>query len=325
VSASRTAPAPGPRRPGRRGGGAAWVAGTVRARSLARRRLGAEAARPLAASRSLDEAAAILAATPYGHGVRPGQDLAGAERGVVVTLLWHLRVLGGWLPRDGASMLRLLAGWFEIANVEELLQRMAGKAAEEPLALGSLATAWPRCRRARSPAELRTALATSPWGDPGGETLREVQLGMRLSWWARLARLAPAAPWAAGAAALLVARERFAAGRELPAELHGQVTALLGRGALAATSRAELERRLPDRARWALEAAEDQDDLWRAEAGWWSRVERDGFELLGTPGFGEAPVLGAVAVLAADARRVRAALELAAHGGRPLEVFDALA
>jgi hypothetical protein len=36
-------------------------------------------------------------------------------------------------------------------------------------------------------------------------------------------------------------------------------------------------------------------------------------------------VLGAVAVLAADAHRVGAALELAARGGRPLEVFDALA
>jgi hypothetical protein len=36
-------------------------------------------------------------------------------------------------------------------------------------------------------------------------------------------------------------------------------------------------------------------------------------------------VLGAVALLAADARRVRAALELAARGGAPLEAYDALA
>ncbi|HEY6708602.1 MAG TPA: hypothetical protein VJB61_13545 [Actinomycetota bacterium] len=324
MSAPGAAPPPGLGH--RRGGaGAGWVAGTVRARSLARRRLGAGAARRLATSSSLHDAVATLAATPYGHGVRVGQDLAGAERGLVETLLWHLRVLGGWLPRDGAAMLRLLAGWFEIANVEELLQRMAGRPAGEPLALGALATAWPRCAQARSPAGLRATLATSPWGDPGGETLRDVQLGMRLSWWARLTRLAPAAPWAAGAAGLLVARERFGAGREPPARLHGQVTSLLGRDALAAASLAELGRRLPAPARWALEGVEDQGDLWRAEAAWWSRVEGDGFQLLGSPGFGEAPVLGAVAVLAADARRVRAALELAARGGRPLEVFDALA
>ena len=190
MSAPGAAPPPGLRR--RRGGaGAGWVAGTVRARSLARRRLGAGAARRLATSSSLDDAVATLAATPYGHGVRVGQDLAAAERGLVETLLWHLRVLGGWLPRDGAAMLRLLAGWFEIANVEELLQRMAGRPAGEPLALGALATAWPRCAQARSPAELRATLATSPWGDPGGETLRDVQLGMRLSWAERLAAASP--------------------------------------------------------------------------------------------------------------------------------------
>jgi hypothetical protein len=301
------------------------VAGTVRARSLARRRLGAGAARSLAASASLEDATAVLAAGSYRQGVRAGQDLAGAQRGVTLTLLWHLRVLAGWLPREGDRMLRLLAGWFEIANVDELLQQLAGGHAEEPLPLGALATAWPRCAHARSPAELRATLATSPWGDPGGETAWEVQLGMRLSWAARLSRLDRVAPWAAGAAALLVARERFVAGRDLPAAPQRQATRLLGREALAATSLAELRRRLPDTAGWPLAGVEDPVDLWRAEAGWWSGVERDGLELLHATGFGPAPVLGAVAVLGSDAQWVRAALELAARGGRPLEVFDALA
>lgn len=323
MTTARTPRLPGSGRAG--GPGTAWVAGTVRARSLARRRLGAGAARGLAASASLEDATAALAATPYRHGVRAGQDLAGAQRGATLTLLWHLRVLAGWLPREGGRMLRLLAGWFEIANVDDLLQQLAGRQAEEPLPLGALATAWPRCAHVRSPAELRATLATSPWGDPGGETAREVQLGMRLSWAARLSRLHRAAPWAAGAAALLVARERFAAGRDLPATPQGQATRLLGRDALAATSLVELQRRLPDPAGWVLAGIEDPMDLWRAEGGWWSRVERDGFELLGAGGFGAAPVLGAVAVLSADAQWVRAALELAARGGRPLEVFDALA
>src|SRR5512133_1406952 len=146
--APRTPPLPGPGRAG--GHGTAWVAGTVRARSLTWRRLGAGAARRLAASGSLPDATAALAATPYRHGVRAGQDLAGAQRGVTLTMLWHLRVLAGWLPREGGRMLRLLAGRFEIANVDDLLEQMAGGQAEEPLPLGALATmrARPLPRRA---------------------------------------------------------------------------------------------------------------------------------------------------------------------------------
>jgi hypothetical protein len=303
-----------------------WVAGSVRARALARRRMGRAAARALAASPSLDAAVATLAATPYRHDVHPGQDLAEAQRGVAATLLWHLRVLAGWLPREGADTMRLLVAWFEIANVEDLLHRLAGGAAEEPFRLGTLATAWPRLARARSPAELRRTLATSRWGDPGAETPWAVMVGMRLSWAARLAAAADrAAPWAAGAATLLVARERLGAGRDLPAAARARAAALLGPAALAATSLPELRERLPARARWALLGVAGLDELWQAEARWWARVERDGFELLRATGQGPAPVLGAVAVLGADAWRARGALELAARGGRPLEVFDALA
>ena len=69
----------------------------------------------------------------------------------------------------------------------------------------------------------------------------------------------------------------------------------------------------------------DPTGLWRAEAGWWRRVEQDGFALLHRGRFDAAPLIGAAAVLAADAWRVRAALEIAARGGMPLEVFDAVA
>ena len=54
---------------------AAWVAGTVRARALARRRLGAVGARELARSAGLTEARSTLARTPYGDGLG-GQELA---------------------------------------------------------------------------------------------------------------------------------------------------------------------------------------------------------------------------------------------------------
>ena len=46
--------------------------------------------------------------------------------------------------------------------------------------------------------------------------------------------------------------------------------------------------------------------------------------MLRTPSFSPTPVTGAVAVLAVDAWRVRAALGAAARGGSALEVFDAL-
>ena len=79
--------------------------------------------------------------------------------------------------------------------------------------LGALATAWPRLAGTTSPAELRAALAASAWGDPGGSTPRDIQLGLRLSWAVRLAAVAPAVPWAAGAVALLAAGSRFATGQ----------------------------------------------------------------------------------------------------------------
>jgi hypothetical protein len=304
---------------------AGWVAGSVRGRALAQRRLGAGATRALAASPSLEAALAILADTPYGREVHPEQSIAAAQRAVAATLLWHLRVLAGWLPRGGAGMLRLLAGWFEIADLDELLQRLAGKTPEEPFHLGALATAWPRLTTASSMPELRDKLAASPWGDPGESTARAVGLGVRLSWMARIAgELEQAAPWAAGAAALLIAYERFVAGRALPPGALTHVRQLLGPRAMVAGSLPELARHLPGRARWALEGVTDPGEFWRAPAGWWSRVERDGFSLLRRTRPGPDPVVGAVAVLAADAWRVRAALEIAARGGRPLEVFDAL-
>ncbi len=75
-----------------------WVAGSVRARALARRRLGADAARELAACGSLAEALQALAATPYGRESQPGLTLAEAQHGIAAAILWDLRVLAGWLP-----------------------------------------------------------------------------------------------------------------------------------------------------------------------------------------------------------------------------------
>jgi len=305
---------------------AGWVAGSVRARALARRRVGAGPARQLAASGSLREALAALEATCYGREIRAAQPLAEAQNAVASTILWDMRVLAGWLPRGGVSLLRTLAGWFEIANVDELLAQLAGQPASPAFELGALATAWPQLRDAASPAALRTALGRSAWRDPGDDTELAIRLGMRARWAARIAGCGdPARTWAAGAAALLAAAEQFAQGRPLSPVFLASTAGLLGQPPAEPVALDKLAGRLPGRARWALDGVRTAEDLWRAGAAWWARVERDGFMLLRRSGLDSGPVLGAVAVLAADAWRVRAALEAAARGGGALEAYDAVA
>jgi hypothetical protein len=93
-----------------------------------------------------------------------------------------------------------------------------------------------------------------------------------------------------------------------------------------ATSIEELARRVPQSAAWVLEGVEAPDQLWRAEARWWARVESEGSALATRSVSGEASTVGVFGVLAADAWRVRAALEIAARGGGPMgEEFDAVA
>jgi hypothetical protein len=305
---------------------AGWVAGSVRARALARRRLGAEEARRLASSGSLGDALRMLAATAYGANVRPGQSLTAAQHEIASSVLWDLRVLAGWLPGEGLRLLRVLSAWFEVANVDELLQSIAGRPAEAEFRLGALATAWPRLRQATSHGELRAVLAASAWQDPGGESAYAVRLGVRARWAVRAAALGdPVRIWAAGAVALLVAGERFAAGRAVDPAIMGSALGLIGPAAVRAATMEEMAAALPARSGWVLTGLSAPADLWRAEGRWLARVERDGLRLLRTSGLDSGAVLGAVAVLACDAWRARAALEIAARGGGPLETYDELA
>jgi len=304
---------------------ARWVAGSVRAQAMARRRVGPAGARALAGSASAAEAVRALAGSPYGAYVRPDSDLATAQRGLAETLLWNLRVLAGWLPQPGAEALRALAGWFEIANVDEHLRALDGEPAEPPFRLGHLATAWPRIAASTSPSELRAALAVSPWRDPGGTEPRHIQLGMRLAWAERVAARAPAAAaWARAAAVLLVAREGPTSGGPLPAVATATATRLLGAAAAHAGSLPELAAAVPARVRWTLDGIDGPAALWTADVRWWRRIGTDGATLLARAGFGLDPVIGAAALLAADARLVRAALEAAAREGDQ-EAFDAMA
>jgi len=305
---------------------AAWIAGSVRARLLVvERRLGAAGARSLAAAPSLPAAIAALGRTPYRRELGSARSLAEVQRAVAAKVLVELRLLAGWLPGDALGLLRALAGWYELANVEDRLAYLAGAPARPPFELGSLAVAWPRASGAQSLEELRAALASSSWGDPGGETPTELGLGLRLALARRVAAEAPeASSWAAGAAALLVARELYVVG--LPVELLPlPAVRLLGSGWSAAATFDRFAAALPPAAAWPLDGVAGAGSLWRAEAHWWQRVEQEARRLLASQVAGRATVLGASALLAADARRVSAALAVAARRGLSgvEEVFDA--
>ena len=305
---------------------AAWVASGVRSRAMVRRRLGRAGVSELAAYASLDDALAVLAQSPYGHDVHPGQTLAQAQHSVVATTVWNLRVLAGWVPREGVTALRILMAGIEIANTLDHLAALTGDEAPAPYHLGGLATAWNRLRVTTTPSAVREVLTSSPWADPGGETHRAISLHMRASLADRVISGVPeAAAWAAASTALLVARESVGNGRDLPAGARAAAQRVLGPAAVEARSLPELARRLPREARWALSGLEDPADLWRAEARWWARVDREGTALVRRPVAGLGTIVGAAAVLAVDAWRVRAALELAVRGGRSTEAFDAVA
>jgi hypothetical protein len=243
---------------------------------------------------------------------------------VASTLLWNLRVLAGWLPRDGVAALRALAAWFELADVDERIRVLTGLPAGPTYRLGALATAWSRIEPSQSLPDLRSRLASTPWGDPGGDSGWQIQLALRLSWAERVAREAPpAGDWAAAAAALLFAREVVGGGRRLPPRQARSAARLLGPSAASARDLAGLAAALPRSVAWVLDGVSDAEDLWRAEPRFWRRVEDDAFGLARSSSFGLPRIVGAVGLLAADAWRVRAALTLAGRSPAP-EVLDAL-
>ena len=314
-----------------------WVAGCTRARLLARRRLTATAARRVAAQPTLAAALDALSGSSYRRTVT-GQSLGAAQHAVAATLLWDLRVLAGWLPRRGVDMLRRLCAAFEVANVDELVAVMFGRAAEPFYELGSLATTWPRLREAGDVASLRRVLSASIWGDPGDSTPAAIGLGMRARWLVRAEAVPPARTWIEGAAVLTFVGATCADARISDAVLSNLDRAAPGLAAARVgdhdlpSFRAQLPPWLRDWLPEPVLAGDSDPDqaLWLAWGAWWRRIEAEGLALVRSGGFGPEPVIGAVAVLSADAWRVRAALSAAAYGGgsgdgKALETFDALA
>jgi len=312
-----------------------WVAGTVRARALARRRIGAAAARALATSDSVANAVQALSQTPYGHDVRPHDSVAAAQRGVGSALLWQLRVLAGWLPRDGVDVVRLLSGGFEIADLDAHLAHGSGIPTDARYRLGALATAERRLEDASSPADLRSALRASAWGDPGGVRPWEIACGTRLNWADQIiGRIPEAAAWARAQTALLLIRTVRVQRHTLAAPQTRRAETIVGPEFVDAVASGnvpvgELAHHLSTDTRWVLNGLQRLNDAWRADARWCHRVEADGFALLRGADFGRGPVVGAIAVLAIDAWRVRAALSAASRravvGPAATEAFDAVA
>jgi hypothetical protein len=307
---------------------AGWVAAGVRAKGLARRQLGRDGVRKLAASDSLSTALGALARTPYGRDVNTEMDLPTAEHAVFATLLWHMRILAGWGPPLGAGPLRLLAAGFEIANVTGHLARLEGHEAPDPFVLGSMATAWPAISAARTPAEVRTALASSSWGDPGGEDLATVRLALLLGWARRVLDGVPGAgDWAVSGAALVLFRVLGAgAASALGPPARRDAQRLVGSRWEEPGSPGELSGRLPRAAAKALEGVTQAGELWRAEVRWWSNLKTSGAAMAARSTLDVSSSVGVVGLLAADAWRTRAALQVAARGGGDIdELLDAVA
>jgi hypothetical protein len=306
----------------------AWIAGSVRARLLvAERTIGPEGARELAEAATLQEALALLGRTPYRRGVRLDLGLEGAQRTVAEVTLLNVRLLAGWLPSSALGLLRALAAWFELANLEDRVSYLGGGPLRHPFELGALATAWQRAAEAQSLEELRRILRTTSWGDPDGITPEQFGAGLRLLWAHRCDVAAPEARhWAAAASALLLARELFAVG--MPVDLLPLPRPpMLGRAWPEAATFEQFVAALPPQAAWALAAADTPAELWRAEGAWWRQVERDALAMVAGSAPGRRTVVGAIALLAVDAHRVAAALAAVARKGLPgvEEAFGAAA
>ena len=300
------------------------MAGNVRARALLNRRLGAGRTRALAAMGSLTDAQHALADTAYGRDISVGQPALDTDHAVYAALLWHLRVLAGWQPAQGAQAIRALAAGFEASNVVAHARRLAGAPARPYYMLGALATAWPRLSETSSLTQLRETLAQTVWGDPGSESPSDIALAVQIGWATRVARAVPEAwAWAHARLALTLARRRLLEQRELSEPVLLRARAVLG-AAAAANDLASFTDALATRVGWLFDGITDADGLWTAEARWWARVETDGLTMLGRGEFNRARTIGAVGVLGVDAWRCRAALAVASRGGGPMDVYDAL-
>lgn len=304
---------------------ASWVAASVRARLIGNRRLGTAGAAALARAEGLRPALELLRPSAYGPNLDPSMSLEDAQRHVAATALWNVRLMSGWLPPGGSSVLQPLAAWFEITNIEERLAYLSGGGHPLPYQLGPMGGAWRTVAALTTPDAIRDALAHSRWGDPGTSDPDGMVLALRFRWAAWVAGAVPGgAVWAESATALLAARLMFtlptrSSGPREPA-IHWLPAAWQHAGSVT-----DLAAMLPHRLAWVLAGVQEPSDLWTAEARWWARVRLDALDLMLRSRFESSVVVGVAALLAHDAWLVRAALSAAARGRPARGVFDAVA
>jgi hypothetical protein len=290
---------------------------------MARRRLGSTAVRRLASAPTLGAARAQLAGTAYARAAADAGGLAEVQRAVASAVLWQIRVLAGWMPPSGPRLARALVAGLERENIVEHLQQLRGRQAPPPFELGALSTAWTRVRATTSASALLEEVRASAWGEVTGADPPSLRDALTAAWLHRVAHEVPSArPWATVAALLLVARSQVLEGRPVPSSAITPLDALLGRGWHAARSLDELRRGVDVPARGALDSVGPTEQLWTAEARLWTtQLAGDGRRLLRGPMPGTQPVVGAIAVLAADAFAVRAALAAVVSGHGAEEVL----
>lgn len=305
---------------------AGWVAASTRGQAMMRRLVGVDRARTLARV-DWPDARQALTSTIYGKHLATEAGRDDARQAAMEATSWQLRVLSGWLPPGRSGLARVFAAPIEIANVERHLASLWGIHNQRaPISLGSLATAWPRVARATSPEMLRAALAASVWGDPGGVDRATISLGLRLGWARRLAVQSPTfEPWVKGAAAVLIARERFAFDRTLNEPTGRVADSLIGTRWRSAGSVPELAGCLPADASWSLVDLDEPAALWQAECAVARRVALEAKRLADKANPCRDALIGIMALLLIDLRHVLVVIELAGRHAGGDEVFDAVA
>jgi hypothetical protein len=311
---------------------AGWVAASTRGRLLLHRRIGASGAARALAKRG------VVGARPHrtGHDglrrVAPGRRRP-PDRPAVRRARPRSGSCGSW-PAGCPPTRRARP------NVRRVGGDRRGRSPREPPGPAGRRTGRPGSNRStqvvglagNSVASGRTGdhtrsgpqhLARSAWGDPGGQATRPpsdsacASRGVDDSYVRRRSR--PTGYTAA--AAVLVARERFLFGRDIPEIPARGLDQLLGpRWRTCDLGRAELADNVPKSASWALLADRSSEppatDLWRSELAVIRRVDRCDRAGSSTPAATDANTVAAVmALLLVDLWRVGAAIESA--GGRP--------
>jgi hypothetical protein len=277
---------------------------------LAARRLDPGSRRAIGQASGLSEAVRLLGATSYGHRLHPNMSLVEAQHAIGDTTLWHLRILAGWLPPRGGEDLRVVAGWFEMQNLTNLIVGLAySRAVPAPYRLGSLGSAWPQAAAANSLSDLVPLLAVSEWQSSGGTGALELIRGIRLGWGRRISEAFSGHPdWGHGFEAVELAKDRL-----LEPSLPGTALRLPSRldKASRTTVLDDLRSSLPRDASWVLTDIDTPDDLGRAEDAWWNRMAADSEVMTRDRHLGRDRVIGAAMALLVDCRSTQGMLAAA--------------